>query len=162
MLTPRITRWCGGKRMAFIALSLASAVAMGVFYFIQPGQLALLYACHIAFSVPNTALFPLIWSMYADTADHGERQFGRRATGLVFSAATFAQKMGWAVGSALAGYLLALVGFVANAAQRPEALAGIRHMMSSIPAALALAAAGVAVFYRLPAPARPPENHVPG
>ncbi|MFC1569153.1 MFS transporter, partial [bacterium] len=44
---------------------------------------------------------PLLWAMYADTADYSEWKNGRRATGLIFSAATFAQKFGIALGGGL-------------------------------------------------------------
>ncbi len=148
-VTPQLTRLCGGKKRAFVILSLACALAQGVFYFVQPGDRVLLYACNIVQSVPNAALFPLIWSMYADTADYGEWKYGRRATGLVFSAATFAQKMGWAVGGALAGFLLDLAGFAANVQQSASSLSGIRHMMSTIPAAIAVAVAVLGCFYAL-------------
>ena len=36
----------------------------------------------------------LVWSIYTDVVDYGEWKFGRRTTGLAFSAAMFAQKMG--------------------------------------------------------------------
>jgi GPH family glycoside/pentoside/hexuronide:cation symporter len=87
--------------------------------------------------------------MYADTADYGEWKFGRRATGLVFSAATFSQKMGWAVGGALAGFALTMIGFVANIAQDAATLSGIRHMMSTIPAAIAMLVIALSLFYNL-------------
>ena len=108
-----------------------------------------IYALNILQSLPNAALFPLIWSMYADTADYGEWKNGRRATGLVFSAATFAQKMGWAVGGAAAGYLLTATGFVANAVQSQESLSGIRWMMSVIPGAIAVVVALLGTRYPL-------------
>jgi GPH family glycoside/pentoside/hexuronide:cation symporter len=148
-LTPQLTRLCGGKKPAFIILTLVCTASMSAFYFLRPTDRVLLYACNIVQSVPNAALFPLIWSMYADTADYGEWKNGRRATGLVFSAATFAQKMGWAVGGALAGFLLNLVGFVANVAQSASSLGGIRHMMSTIPAAISLGVVGLALLYSL-------------
>lgn len=149
LLTPQLTRLCGGKKAAFIVLTLACTAIMGLFYFIRPTDRVLLYACNIALSVPNAALFPLIWSMYADTADYGEWKNGRRATGLVFSAATFAQKMGWAVGGALAGFLLNAVGFVANVAQSTDSLGGIRHMMSTIPAGISFAVVALGACYSL-------------
>ena len=55
--------------------------------------------------------------MYADTADYGEWKFGRRTTGLVFSALVFSQKVGLAMGTGALGWLLAYYGFVANADQ---------------------------------------------
>lgn len=149
LITPQLTRLCGGKKSAFIILTLACTVGMGAFYLIKPTDRVLLYVCNILLSVPNAALFPLIWSMYADTADYGEWKNGRRATGLVFSAATFAQKMGWAIGGALAGFLLNAVGFIANVAQSTSSLGGIRHMMSTIPAAISLAVVALAFFYSL-------------
>lgn len=148
-LTPQFTRFFGGKKTTFIVLTLVCAGSQAVFFLARPGDRALMYACNIIQSLPNAALFPLIWSMYADTADYGEWKYGRRATGLVFSAATFAQKMGWALGGYLAGNLLSTSGFVANAAQSDASLIGIRHMMSTIPAAVALLVAGLGAAYTL-------------
>ena len=91
----------------------------------------------------------LVWAMYADTADYSEWEKGTRATGLFFSAATFAQKMGWTLGGALAGWLLAIFGFRANVTQTAETILGIKLLMSMIPA-LPSILAGVMVFlYKL-------------
>ncbi len=60
---------------------------------------------------------PILWAMYADTADYAEWKFGRRATGIVFSAATFGQKFGWGIGGALTGWLLAIFNYVPNTVQ---------------------------------------------
>jgi GPH family glycoside/pentoside/hexuronide:cation symporter len=92
---------------------------------------------------------PLLWAMYADTADYSEWKNERRATGLVFSAATFAQKIGIAAGGGLAGFLLAIFGFVANQEQSQETLDGIKLMMSFIPAVGSLIATIAAFFYEL-------------
>ena len=147
--TPYIVRFVGDKKLTFIILTFVSAASMAVFYFAGPTDFVLMYATQIIGSVPGAAMFPLIWSMYADTADYGEWKFGRRATGLVFSAATFSQKMGWAVGGALAGFVLTIIGFVANVAQNDATLSGIRHMMSTIPAAIALVVIVITLFYEL-------------
>ena len=82
-------------------------------------------------------------------AAYGEWKFGRRATGLVFSAAMFAQKMGLTIGGAASGWLLAGFGFVANQDQTPEALMGIRIMFCIIPGALALLNGFILIFYPL-------------
>ncbi len=147
--TPYITKFIGSKRLTFIVLTLVSAASMAVFYLAGPKDFVLMYATQIIGSVPGAAMFPLIWSMYADTADYGEWKFGRRATGLVFSAATFSQKMGWAVGGALAGFVLTLIGFIANVHQTEATLSGIRHMMSTIPAGIAMLVIVIALFYNL-------------
>lgn len=84
------------------------------------------------------SIFPLLWSMYADTADWSEVNTGRRATGLIFSASSMSQKLGWTFGGAVTGWLLAYFGFEANTTQTPEALNGIRMMLSLLPAASAV------------------------
>jgi GPH family glycoside/pentoside/hexuronide:cation symporter len=91
----------------------------------------------------------LVWSMYADVADYGEWKFGRRTTGLVFSAAQFAQKFGLTIGGGLSGWLLGAFGFVANMDQTESSLLGIRLMFTVIPACLAAMNALVLVFYNL-------------
>jgi len=147
--TPYFVRLIGSKKTTFIVFTLVSAASMVAFYFAGPQDFVLMYATQIIGSIPGAAMFPLIWSMYADTADYGEWKFGRRATGLVFSAATFSQKMGWAVGGALAGFVLTMIGFVANIAQDEATLSGIRHMMSTIPAAVAMLVIALSLFYNL-------------
>jgi GPH family glycoside/pentoside/hexuronide:cation symporter len=87
--------------------------------------------------------------MYADIADYSEWQTGRRATGLIFSSSSMSQKLGWTLGGALTGWLLAIWGFEANAVQTEEARTGIRMMLSFIPAAGALLSAAFIFFYRL-------------
>ena len=44
------------------------------------------------------------------------------------------QKFGWAIGSAVTGWLLAFFGFQANAVQSVEALNGIKMFLSILPA----------------------------
>ena len=85
--------------------------------------------------------------MYADTADFGEWKFGRRTTGLVFSASVFSQKVGLAIGTGALGWILAYYGFVANTDQPASTMNGIRMMFSVIPGTLALLGAAAIFFY---------------
>lgn len=78
--------------------------------------------------------FPLLWSMYADCADYSELKTGNRATGLIFSSSSMSQKFGWAIGSAVTGWLLAYFGFRANAVQNEQAIQGIKMFLSFLPA----------------------------
>jgi GPH family glycoside/pentoside/hexuronide:cation symporter len=150
--TPYITKiFRGDKRLTFIVLTIATAVCNALFFLAGPKDLLYMYILQCLGSIPGAAMFPLIWSMYADTADYGEWKFGRRATGLVFSAATFSQKMGWAVGGAVAGFVLTIIGYIANVAQNQSTLNGLRHMVSTIPAALAIVVIIIAIFYNLDA-----------
>ena len=138
-----------GKRTLYMILWLIVSILTILFYFIPKENIVLVFASHILISFILGPTAPLIWAMYADTADYSEWKSGRRATGLVFSAATFAQKLGWAIGGALTGWLLAYFGFVANVVQTAGAQDGIRLMMSIIPAIAGLLAAGSVWFYVL-------------
>lgn len=138
-----------GKKQFYLIVMTITTILTVLFYFIPSDKIVLIFAVHILISFVMAPQAPLLWSMYADTADYSEWKNGRRATGLVFSAATFAQKFGIALGGGLAGWLLAAFGFVANQEQAPETLNGIRMMMSFIPAVGTAIATIAAIFYEL-------------
>jgi GPH family glycoside/pentoside/hexuronide:cation symporter len=138
-----------GKKKLYIAVMGLSTLLTMLFYFIPAEQLVLIFVVHILISLVMAPQAPLLWAMYADTADYSEWKNERRATGLIFSAATFAQKFGIAIGGGMAGWLLAFFGFVANTQQTPDTLNGIRLMMSFIPAIGSLIATIAAFFYEL-------------
>lgn len=148
MLTKPFSKWFG-KKTLYLILMIGSSVLMMFFFFVKPDQIVLMFALHLASSFLSGPTSALVWAMYADTADYSEWRTGRRATGLVFSAASFAQKMGWTVGGGLAGWLLAYFGFEANMAQSVETLNGIRLLMSFIPAIFSGLAVACIFFYNL-------------
>lgn len=136
-----------GKRNALIGLTVLNALTMMAFFFIPPEAFWVMVGVNILGSIFAGPTPALVWSMYADVADYGEWRSGRRSTGLVFSAAMFAQKMGLTIGGAGAGALLSLIGFVANQDQTPEALEGLRIIFSLVPGALALCNGLVLLLY---------------
>jgi GPH family glycoside/pentoside/hexuronide:cation symporter len=142
----------GDRRSLMITLSVANAVLMAAFYLVDPHSYGLLIVLNV---VANYIVGPtpaILWSMYADTADYGEWKFGRRTTGLVFSALVFSQKVGLAMGTGAVGWLLAYYGFVANVDQTDSANFGIKLMFSAIPGAMALLGALAIFFYPLTDP----------
>ena len=146
--TQFFARRIGKKKLYIIVMTMASLLTM-LFYFIPRENITLIFAVHMLISFAMGPQAPLLWAMYADTADYSQWKNGRRATGLVFSAATFAQKFGIALGGGLLGWLLAYFGFIANVPQTPETLNGIILMMSFIPAIGSMIAAIAAFFYPL-------------
>ncbi len=135
-----------GKRNFYMASMTLSALATAAFYFVSPSNIAEVWAAHAFISLFTAPTAPLVWAMYADTADYSEWKWGRRATGLIFSAASFAQKFGWAIGGGGAGWLLAFYGYVPNIAQTPRTINGILLMTSFIPA-LGAAIAIIALWF---------------
>lgn len=151
LLTTQIVRLLGGKKRAYFFINIVSAVLIALFYFISPDDIMLIMIHQGVSSFIAAPLMPLFWSMIADTADYGAWKLGHRSTGLLFSAGTFSQKIGWSIGPAISMYLLAYFGFIANENQLPDTLHGLRLIMSLIPAAFALLAAIAVLFYRIDA-----------
>jgi GPH family glycoside/pentoside/hexuronide:cation symporter len=141
-----------GKRNVFIGSSLISGIAFGLIVLPGARDLVTIYALNILGKIAYAPAVPLLWTMLADTADYSEWTSGRRATGLVFSASTFAQKGGWGIGGALAGWILAAFGYAEQSAvQSAEAVTGIRLMVSVFPGLLSILCAALLLLYRLDA-----------
>jgi GPH family glycoside/pentoside/hexuronide:cation symporter len=73
-------------------------------------------------------------SLQADIIDWDELRTGERKEGVYFSAWAFVQKSAFALGQALAGVSLALIGFVPNAAQTASTTLGLRVLTGVLPA----------------------------
>jgi GPH family glycoside/pentoside/hexuronide:cation symporter len=138
-----------GNRNVFIASSLLSGLFFISLYLPGRANLTAIYALNILAKMSYAPAVPLLWTMIADSSDYSEWQTGRRATGLYFSAATFAQKAGWGIGAALAGWLLTAFHYVPNADQTPTALLGIKLLVSVIPGILYMSCAGFMAFYAI-------------
>ncbi|GAB7088056.1 MFS transporter [Marinifilum fragile] len=138
-----------GKRNVFLASSLLSGFFFICLYIPSSDNLFLIYIFNILAKISYAPAVPLLWTMLADTADYSEWKSGRRATGLVFSAATFAQKAGWGVGGALAGWLLAVFQFTTNAEQTAIAITGIKLMISVFPGILYMSCAILLYYYTI-------------
>ncbi len=148
-LTGPLTRLVGGKKNLFFLLMAISGSLTLVFYFIPPGIPAAIIGFNALITFVQGPNSPLIWAMYADTADYGEWRHGRRNTGLIFAAAVMAQKGGGAVAGMLNGALLTVFGYVANVEQSARSLTGIRLCMSLIPGVLCILAAAITRLYSL-------------
>jgi glycoside/pentoside/hexuronide:cation symporter, GPH family len=138
-----------GKRNVYMASSLISGLFFILLYLPGNENIYSIYILNILAKFTYAPAVPLLWTMLADTADYSEWKYGRRATGLVFSAATFAQKAGWGIGGALAGWLLVFYQFVPNMAQTAQSLNGIKMMISVYPGLLYMSCAILLFFYAI-------------
>jgi glycoside/pentoside/hexuronide:cation symporter, GPH family len=138
-----------GNKNVFIGSSLISGLFFMLIYVAGVNDLTTIYIFNIIAKMAYAPAVPLLWTMIADSADYGEWTTGRRATGLYFSAAVFAQKAGWGIGAAIAGWILAVSGFVANAVQNDIAITGIKLLVSVIPGILYMSCALFMIFYKI-------------
>jgi glycoside/pentoside/hexuronide:cation symporter, GPH family len=139
-----------GRKSAVTILFIGALVFTGVFYFLKPENLVLIFVFQFFGSITGGPISALLWVLYADTADYSEWKTGRRATGLVFSASIMSNKIGWAIGSMIAAFILDQTGFVANIVQNIDVQNGLKSMMSIIPVAVGIVALLVLTFlYKL-------------
>ena len=133
VLAAPVSNRIGKKRTYMWAMVVATVLSI-VFYWFDKENLVLIFIFQILISICAGSIFPLLWSMYADCVDYSELKTGNRATGLIFSSSSMSQKFGWAIGSAVTGWLLGYFGFQANVVQNDQAINGIRMFLSFLPA----------------------------
>lgn len=138
-----------GNKNVFIGSSLISGLFFMLIYLPGVTDITTIYVFNIIAKMAYAPAVPLLWTMIADSADYGEWTTGRRATGLYFSAAVFAQKAGWGIGAAIAGWILTLSQFVPNVTQTDTAITGIKLLVSVIPGVLYMSCAIFMIFYKI-------------
>lgn len=140
-----------GNRNVFIGSSIISGLFFAAIYLPGPKDTVAVYTLNVLAKMAYAPAVPLLWTMIADASDYSEWKSGRRATGLYFSAATFAQKAGWGIGAAIAGWLLTVFNYVPDAAQSERTLFGIKLLVSIIPGVLYASCALFMIFYTIDA-----------
>ncbi len=143
-----------GNKWSMIVIMFVNAFCMAGFFFLDRDQTGAMYGLHIVGSFITGPMPILLWAMYADVADYSEWLNHRRATGLVFAAATFSQKLGSALGAAVPGWTLSSIGFqepIENIAQpqTTETINGIISMMSILPAIFLIFSCVAMLFYNI-------------
>lgn len=138
-----------GKRATFIAAMILAGILSIAFYWLDKEQVVAIFVFQIFISMCAGSIFPLLWSMYADCSDYSELKTGNKATGLIFSSSSMSQKIGWAIGSSLTGWLLGYYGFRANEVQSMEVIDGIKMFLSFFPAIGAVLSVAFISFYPL-------------
>lgn len=126
------------KRVLSYSLTAFTAVCWAAFYVIPKDNFPLQLAVQALGSFCMGPASALVWAMYADVADYGEWKFGRRSTGLVYSASLFAMKTGTALAGLLLPWVLAKFGYLANVAQTATSILGITLTFSLFPAGFAV------------------------
>lgn len=138
------------KRNVYLVCSVISGLLTISLFLPGPEDFYWLHGANILSKLAIAPTIPLLWAMIADTADYSEWKNRRRATGLFFSATTFAQKIGGGIAVAIAGFLLTVANYDGTAVQQSdEALTSLRLMFSVIPGTLYVLTGGLLLFYRL-------------
>lgn len=138
------------KKYYAAALSTVTGLCFLTFYFLPNGQFGLMVAVNLIAQFCAGPTSALTWALYADVADYGEVKYGRRSTGLIYSASLFSIKAGILIGGFLVPLFLAKFGYVKGAeTQTAHALLGIALAFSIGPSLFALLKAVALMIYPL-------------
>ena len=139
-----------GKRNLFVATLLGAGAVNALFAFCGPSDLAAIFAIGVVGEALASVFPTLFFTMLGDAADYSEYVNGRRATGLIYSAGSFATKFGGGIAGWIIGVVLGAYGYDGQvAASIPGAIPGIKLLMGLIPSAIVAATAVLMVLYPL-------------
>ncbi|WP_181373342.1 MFS transporter [Massilia glaciei] len=144
-------RWTGAAALAVYSVGPAIPLALGYYGVLGPDTPGLLFIL-IAFSTlqhaPYSIMTTTIYSALADIADENELKYGIRQEGILYSTRTLFARVDQALGTALAGFVLALIAFPVKAVPgevpQPVLMAlAAAFVLSTVPGLIA------AVFYAM-------------
>lgn len=147
-----------GKKGLFLSVLAFATITNAVIYFLSPDDINLIFTFGLLSEFAAAMLPVLYFAMLADSADYSEWLNGRRATGLVYSAGTFAMKFGSGVAGAVIGFVLSAYGYVIPDITTTEingevlgdtAREGIKALMSWIPGIFMIIGIVLMSFYPL-------------
>lgn len=148
-LAKKVTdRICKVKVFMYVNLILGLlSIAM---FFLPTDSLPIMFAFIFVIGFFHQMITPIQWVMMSDTVEYGERNGGRRLTGISFAGLLFVLKVGLAVGGALIGWILSGVNYQAGAAtQSSTAMVGIIAIFTLLPAAAYLLSSLLCRSYKL-------------
>ncbi len=137
-----------GKKNLFIYVMLFSAITNGLLMFAGPQDNAMIFVLGVLSEFGAGIMPVLFFAMLGDCADYSALKNGRRATGLIFSAGTFAFKFGGGIAGAIIGWILSAYHYDGmDETTITGALPAIKMLMSWVPALILVTAGVVAVLF---------------
>ena len=146
-----ISERVGKKAVYFMGMSFWIVSQAGLF-FLQPGQVGLMYflAVIAGFGISTAYLIP--WSMVPDVIELDELRTGQRREGIFYGFMVLLQKIGLAVALFLVLKALGWAGYISSSgntipAQPPSALLAIRLAIGPLPTVCLIIGLVLAYFY---------------
>lgn len=142
----------GKKAVYFMGMSLWIIAQAGLF-FLQPGQISLMYLLAVMAGVGVSVAYLVPWSMIPDVIELDELNTGHRREGLFYGFMVLLQKFGLALGLFLVGIALEASGFKAASQgqalplQPDSALLAIRIAVGPLPTLSLIAGLFLTYFY---------------
>lgn len=145
-----LTNFFGKRKLFILVMAISGIITCGI-YFVPQDNITMYFVLGILAELFAGIMPILFFAMLGDTADYSEFNNGRRATGLTFSAGTFAMKFGGGMAGVAMMFVLKIQGYMGKGVevQSPEALHGIRLINSFIPVIFIVVAILVILLYPL-------------
>jgi glycoside/pentoside/hexuronide:cation symporter, GPH family len=140
------------KIVYFLGMSLW-IIAQILLFFLQPGQVGLMYFGAILAGVGVSVAYLIPWSMIPDVIELDELNTGQRREGVFYAFMVLLQKFGLALGLFLVGIALEAAGFIQREAGQPiptqpdSALWAIRIAVGPLPTVFLIGGLILAYFY---------------
>jgi GPH family glycoside/pentoside/hexuronide:cation symporter len=133
----------GKKNIYYIGMSFWVVVAIALF-FVQPGQVTLLFVLAFLAGVGVSIGYLVPWSMLPDVIELDELETGQRREGIYYGFFVFLQKLGVSLGLAFSNFALEATGYINQeiggpVPVQPEGVTmALRYFVSFIPAVILL------------------------
>ncbi len=155
-IAPYLSQFFGKKRL-FISVMAISAGFTSFIYVLRPQDVTMIFVLGTLAELAAGIMPILFFAMLGDAADYGEFKTGRRTTGLIYAAGTFAMKFGGGVAGAAMIWVLKFYGYAgkdlesgkAALMQSESALAGVKMINSFLPVVFIAMAIILILFYPL-------------
>jgi GPH family glycoside/pentoside/hexuronide:cation symporter len=143
LIWTRVSQKAGKQRTYYIGMGVWIAVCVGLF-FVQPGQLALLFLLAILAGAGVSIGYIIPWSMIPDVIEQDELETGQRREGVFYGFFVFMQKLGLSLGLAISNFILEAAGYITPVPGGPvpvqpaSVLMALRLFVSFAPAVVLL------------------------
>lgn len=128
-------------------------VAEILLFFLQPGQVGLMFAVAVLAGIGVSIGYLIPWSMLPDVVELDELETGQRREGVYYGFFVFLQKLGISLGLALSNFALEFTGYITptdalpSPIQPDSVLLALRLFVSLIPAVILMLSIPVVMRY---------------
>jgi GPH family glycoside/pentoside/hexuronide:cation symporter len=118
LLWARVSERIGKKAVYYLGTVALVVILLGLF-FVQRGQVMLLFVIAVAAGIGVAVCYLVPWSMLPDVIELDELATGQRREGIFYAFFAFLQKLGLAAGLFVSGWVLDLAGYIPAQAGQP-------------------------------------------
>ncbi len=130
LFTPTLVAKFGGMyKLNLLGYTLGTAGRLGVVAAGYLGSVPLMLACTAVAAIGMSPLQGDMNALIATCSEYTYLTAGKRVDGTMYSCTSLGTKLGGGIGTALAGWLLALSGYVGAAAQQAPSVLTMLHIM---------------------------------